>query len=155
LQLVLGGTTYAFELPVTTGQAIASNLPGSVAPALPCCSTRRRRTAGSPLAAWPPTVTTDGTLLISDLARRDLDASVVLRKPVAQAAIDGGSATTIPGRPDRQAAIAGYRAPVDRRTLAFSLPITGSPRCLAQLAIDFAALVNGSANPAACAATRQ
>ncbi len=142
LQLVVGGTSYTFELPVTTGQ-----LMDSVAAGFAALLNTAAQAVGSPLAGINGTVTTDHTLLISDFARRDLAASVAL-KPVAQAAIDGGSATTtlvdLIGTPQSGDV---WRLRVG--DLAFSVTIDATVHTLALIAANLAAQLNGSANPAA------
>ncbi|MBL8480151.1 MAG: hypothetical protein JNK59_12670, partial [Sterolibacteriaceae bacterium] len=87
LQLQVDGVTYDFDHAVATAQPWPSIAAGFAA------AINAAAVAGSPLSGLTATLTDGDTLLIADLGGRRLAGSVVL-VPVAQSAIDGGSATT-------------------------------------------------------------
>ena len=120
---------------MTTGESMASIAAGFAAKV-----NAEALVAGSAFAGLNATVTAEGTLLIADISGRDLAAAVGL-KPVAEAAIDGGSATTtlvdLIGTPK-----AGDFWRLRIGDLMYSVEIVGT-MSLAQIAADLAAQLNG------------
>ncbi|MBK8118776.1 MAG: hypothetical protein IPK39_05800 [Sulfuritalea sp.] len=88
LRLEVGGVAYSFDYKITSDHAWQT-----IATAFADLVNARALQAGSALAGLTAAATADGTLLIADIAGRGLAASVSL-VPVAEAAINGGGATT-------------------------------------------------------------
>jgi Ca2+-binding RTX toxin-like protein len=87
LKLDVDGVTYSFDRLIGSSDNLQS-----IAAAFASLISAAAASAGSPLSGLVAEATA-GTLLIADLGGRSLAGSVVL-VPVAQSAIDGGSATT-------------------------------------------------------------
>jgi Ca2+-binding RTX toxin-like protein len=143
LQLELGGQAYTLEHLITGSDSLAS-IEAAFAAQI---NSPAAQAAGSPFAGLHASITAAGTLVVVDLAGRDVSASVAL-KPVAQAAIDGGSATTtvvdLIGTPEQDEV---WRLRVGN--LIYSITIGSTPQTLAQLASAFASQLNTDATPGA------
>jgi Ca2+-binding RTX toxin-like protein len=141
LELKAGNLTYSFEYAFLADLSLAAVTTDFVAQINAAANT-----ADSSLVGLAALVDANGKLVLIDLSGRSLSTDVTL-KTVAEAAIDGGSATTtlldLSGNP-----VAGENWTLRIDDLAFDVAVSSTPETLEQIATLLVGLVNNSVDAA-------